>query len=146
MASLDSFHVKSHGWDRATYPAFESATKQSSHTISNGNDAHSMVNSPPCPATISKMMDEQDETTYGEHSQKGCFTRILQSYHGYVEFSCPVPANTMVSTSPLDYIISTPKAPGLKGWRRAQPWAHHALFRGYGALTRTSAKASHKSS
>ena len=43
-------------------------------------------------------MDENDQTAYSEHSQKGCLPRILQPYHGYIKFGCPVPANTMVST------------------------------------------------
>lgn len=77
-----------------------------------------MVNSPPWPVKISKMIYEEDKTAYGEHSQKGCLPRILQSYHGYIKFSCPVPADTMVSTlsSGLHHIYT--QGSGLKGGGR----------------------------
>ena len=80
--------------------------------------AHSMVNSPPWPVKISNMIHAKDMAAYGEHSQKGCLPRILQSYHGDIEFSCPIPADTMVSTlsGGLHHIYA--QGSGLKGGGR----------------------------
>lgn len=104
-----------------------------------------MVNSPPWPVKISNMMDEEDQTAYGEHSQKGCLPRILQSYHGYVEFSCPVPANIMISTvsGRLHYIYAQRLRAERVAEERTMGRRCH-LQMCLGELTRTSAKASHK--
>lgn len=91
------------------------------------------------------MICAEDKTAYGEHSQEGCLPRILQSDHGYVEFSCPVPAKIMLSTfsGGLHHIYAQRLwAERVAGGRTVGRRCHHQMH--LGELTRTSAKASHK--